>query len=496
MNRLMVHEAQAIPAPNSVPLCVDMDETLLRTDTLLESILILIRTQPLSGLLVLFWALRGKAHLKHQVGKRIHLDPSTLLYNADVVSWLHEERRHGRKLLLVTGADRTIAEPVADFLCLFDAVISSDLATSLTGEAKGAALSERFGTGGFDYAGNSFPDLKVFRESRAAVLVNASESLVRETAKVCHVERIFPRRPLQWSLLGRELRVYQWVKNILVFVPVLTSHQFLRPNVILRSVLMWLAFSLCSSAVYVINDLMDLESDRLHVEKCRRPFASGDLPLRWGLILAPGLLLGGFGVAAWLGAGAIAVLCAYCLISIVYSTTLKRWPLVDVFTLSLLYSSRIWAGHAATGIPYSPWLLSFAMFIFLSLAFSKRVSELRALERKGGDNAPGRGYGVADTFQLTVFGVNSGFIASLVLTLYINSASVTLLYRRPILLWTLCPIVLYWICRVWMLAHRGEMNEDPIWFAIRDPVTYWLGLAATAVLFLATTDWLTAVAPL
>jgi 4-hydroxybenzoate polyprenyltransferase len=494
----MIQEANpAVPPPApplpQVPLCVDMDGTLLRTDTLIESVLMLIRRQPLTAVLALVWARRGKAYLKHQIAQRIHIDPAFLPYNQEVLLWLQQERLRGRQLLLVTGAERAIAEPVADFLCLFDAVISSGEETNMTGAAKRTALTERFGSGGFDYVGNSYPDLKVFRESRAAVLVNASASLVRDASRSCAVERVFPRKKFGWRTIGRALRVHQWVKNLLVFVPVLTSHNMLDGRIVLRSLLLWLGFSLCTSSVYILNDLIDLEVDRRHPTKKNRPFASGELPLQWGLYRAPMLALAGFGIAAWLSVGTLAVLALYFATVIVYSTTLKRHALVDVFTLSMLYTTRIWAGHAATGIPLSPWLLSFSMFIFLSLAFSKRVSELRALEEKGSGPPAGRDYRVDDTVQLTICGISSGFVASLVLSLYIDSATVVRLYQRPVVLWALCPIVLYWICRVWMLACRGEMNEDPIWFAIRDRVTYGLGLTAALILLLATKDWLPAI---
>jgi 4-hydroxybenzoate polyprenyltransferase len=450
----------------------------------------MIREQPLSVFWLLAWIFRGKAFLKYQVARRAQLDPASLPYNQDLLSWLQQERGGGRKLLLVTGAERAIAEPVADFLRLFDEVMSSDGETNLTGAAKGAALAKRFGQGGFDYVGGSYPDLKVFRQSRSAILVTASASIVRDTAKLCPVERVFPSPRFRWSTALRALRIHQWVKNLLVFVPVLTSHNILNGPILLRSVLMWLGFSLCASGVYVLNDLMDLDADRRHVTKRRRPFASGELPVLWGLVLAPLLILGGAAITAMLPTGALIVLGVYCATSIFYSTTLKRRALVDVFTLSLLYTSRIWAGNAATGIAYSPWLLSFSLFLFLSLALSKRVSELHVLAQNHVERAAGRGYLAEDALQLTIFGVSSGFVASLVLSLYINSTSVTLLYERPILLWILCPMVLYWICRIWMLAHRGEMNEDPILFTIRDPLTYWLGMAAFVILLVATKDWI------
>lgn len=480
---------QAVSSP-SVPLCVDLDGTLVKTDTLAESVLCLIRLRAWYLFLLPLWLLRGKAHFKEQVSRRVQLDPGMLPYNEDVLQWLREERLGGRQLLLVTGATRKVAEPVADLLCLFDAIISSDSRTNLTGSAKGQALSERFGDGGFDYAGNSGEDLKVFRKSRSAVLVNASSSLVRDTSRVCPVERIFPRPRFSWAAAFRSLRVYQWVKNLLVFVPMLTSHNLLNAPMAGRSAIMWLAFSLCASGVYIANDLLDLESDRRHKTKRRRSFASGDLPITWGFALAPVLFLGGFGIAAaLLPAGTLVVLACYCAVALYYSTSLKRQPLVDVFTLAMLYTVRIWAGHQATGIAYSPWLLSFALFIFLSLALNKRVSELHRLGLDGAAQAAGRGYRADDALVLSVFGVASGFISTVVLSLYINSAAVVLLYRHPILLWLLCPMFLYWICRIWMMEHRGEMHEDPIWFAIRDRVTYKLAAAAILVLLLATKDW-------
>ena len=475
--------------PQQVPLCVDMDGSLVKTDTLVESVLSFLRQRPLSVGRVIGWALRGKTVLRHRLAECIQLDPQRLPYNEEVLVWLREQRAAGRQILLVSGADKAVAEPIADFLHLFDAVISADESRDPSGSAKGDVLRERFGPRGFDYVGNSYQDLKVFRESRATILVDPSQGTARQAAKVCSLQHVFVRPSPSWRALVRALRVYQWVKNLLVFLPLIAAHQILNLELAARSAWMCMAFCLCTSGVYVFNDLMDLESDRLHKTKRNRPFASGDLSVLFGLALAPTLLLCGFALAALLSGEAPLVLASYGGLAILYTTVLKRRVLVDVFALSTLYTIRIWAGGAATSIPLSPWLLSFALFIFLSLAFAKRVSELQALEARGLPAAAGRGYLVTDASQLTIFGVASGFIASLVLSLYIDSSTVVRFYERPIFLWALCPIVLFWICRVWMLAHRGELDEDPITFTIRDPVTYWLGVTIALVLLVATKDW-------
>jgi 4-hydroxybenzoate polyprenyltransferase len=300
--------------------------------------------------------------------------------------------------------------------------------------------------------------------------------------------------PPLWISLLRALRVHQWTKNLLIFVPLLTSHRILERDVAIHGLLMFLAFNLASSAAYIANDLLDREADRLHPEKRQRPFASGDAPVWAGLLAAPILLLAALAIAIALPRGALVVLAAYAALSLCYSLFLKQRVLLDVFTLSVLYTLRIVAGHESTAVAYSAWLLSFSMFIFLSLALAKRVSELHNLRDQGWPSdlpaerfrfAAGRGYHTGDLEQLNAFGVSSGFIAALVLALYINSNAMVVLYDRPLLLWLLCPMMLYWICRIWILASRGEMKEDPISFAVQDGQTYWIGAVGLAVLVLA-----------
>jgi len=291
--------------------------------------------------------------------------------------------------------------------------------------------------------------------------------------------------PPLWIGLARSLRAQQWTKNLLIFVPLLTSHRIVEREVAIHGLLMFLAFNLASSAAYIANDLLDREADRRHPEKRLRPFASGDAPVWSGLVAAPILLLAALAISLALPLGSLLVLAAYGTLSLCYSLFLKQRVLLDVFTLSVLYTLRIVAGHESTGVVYSAWLLSFSLFIFLSLALAKRVSELHNLRDRGLQAAIGRGYHTGDLEQLNAFGVSSGFIAALVLALYINSSAVVPLYSRPLLLWLLCPMILYWICRIWILASRGEMKEDPIAFAVRDGQTYLIGVVGLAVLVLA-----------
>ncbi|HEV8146624.1 MAG TPA: UbiA family prenyltransferase [Bryobacteraceae bacterium] len=282
----------------------------------------------------------------------------------------------------------------------------------------------------------------------------------------------------------RALRVHQWVKNLLVLAPVVSSHQLARTEVLEKAGIMLLAFCLCASGAYLVNDLADVDSDRQHPVKKSRPFASAALPPAFGYVMGPLLMLGGIALGLLLPREALSVLIAYCAITLIYSLWLKTKALMDVFVLAALYTLRVVGGGVACGIELSSWLLSFSMFTFLSLGFCKRAAELHNLAGRGEDAAQGRGYRSTDLPQINAFGVASGFLATLVLTLYMNSDQIRVLYARPWLVWLLFPLMLYWITRMWILCWRGEMNEDPVWFAVRDPAT-WLIVAASGVVLYA-----------
>ena len=438
-------------------------------------------------LVIPIWLLQGKAKLKRNIAERVTVNASALPFNTDVLEWLREEKARGRTLVLATASDQILAERVSDHLGLFDSVLASNGTANVKGSAKLEQIQERFGHS-FDYAGNSMADLPIWKGSRGAILVNASAETAKAAEKEARVVRVFKSHNSAAKLVIRELRVYQWIKNLLVFLPLLTSHQIGRFDLFRNACICFLSFSLTASSVYILNDLADLESDRLHLRKRRRPFASGELSLVYAFVLTPLLLLGGFGLTALLPAASFWVLALYFGLTLLYSFWLKRKLLVDVFSLAALYTLRIIAGQAAYGIEISSWLLSFSMFIFLSLGFSKRASELHNAQQGGASENARRGYRISDLPQVNVLGIAAGFSASLVLTLYMNSDNVRMLYKHPDLLWLLFPLVLYWISRIWMLTWRGAMNEDPILFAAKDRITRIVVALAACLMFLATRD--------
>ena len=469
-----------------VPLCVDLDGTLIHSDLLLESFLLLIKRNPLYLLLVPLWLLGGKARLKREIASRVTLNGAALPYAAPFLDWLRVQKRAGRALWLVTASDSRLAQAVADHVGLFDGVLSSDGQTNLSGRNKAAELVKRFGEKGFDYCGNEAVDLKVWPQARAAVVVHGGKALESRARAVTQVAATFAPQPTTLRVVTKALRVHQWAKNALIFVPVAAAHVLGDTAVLLHALIAFVAFSLCASSVYLLNDMLDLESDRQHHSKCRRPFAAGTLSLLFGLIAAPLLLLVAFGLALLLPVKFLGVLVAYYVVTLAYSFLLKRLVMIDVLTLAGLYTVRIVAGAAATDTPLSFWLLMFAIFIFLSLAIVKRYAELHAMRVQGKDKASGRGYQVDDIHLLQSLGTASGYLSILVLALYVNSPDIARLYTQPKLVWLLVPVMLYWISRIWMETYRGRMDDDPLVYALKDRTSLATGVAAAVVLWAAT----------
>jgi 4-hydroxybenzoate polyprenyltransferase len=474
------------PTNSSVPLAVDLDGTLIHSDMMWESFARLLREKPWLVLATPFWCWLGRAHLKQQLARHVTVDATTLPYSAEFLEWLRLQKSGGRKLVLATASDLKMAEPVARHIGLFDEVMASDGKINLRDNAKLAALTARFGERGFDYAGNSSVDLDVWKGSHAAVVVNGSDNLVERARGKTTVAEVFPSRHSLFRQFMQCLRPHQWIKNLIVFVPLLTAHQLSDHTVTLQATVAFVCFCLCASAVYLLNDVLDLDADRHHPTKRNRPFARGTLPLQVGLFGGPLLLLVALGIALTLSIGFAAVVAAYFITATAYSLRLKQIALVDVFCLAGLYTARLIAGHVATGIAWSAWLLVFSMFIFLSLALMKRFQELQSVRQQNGLAIKGRGYTAGDLELVTTLGLVSGFIAVLVLALYVNSDQVAKLYAHPTRLLLVCPLLLYWIARVWFLTHRGQMHDDPTAFAFNDWVSYAIGVATLAVMWLAT----------
>ena len=466
----------------AVPLCVDLDGTLVRSDMLVESVLALLKQNPLYVFALPFWLLRGRGHLKHEVARRALPDAATLPYDKRVRELVQSEGAR-RPVVLCTAADRAIADAVASHVGGFSAVMSTDRAANLSGRNKADALVERFGERGFDYVGNERRDVAIWRHARRAIVANAGAGVAARAAHVCGAVDVLAREQRGLRTWLQALRPHQWLKNVLVFVPLLSAHMVTDPLAVARAVAAFVIFGVCASGVYVLNDLFDLEADRRHPRKRNRPFAAGNLPLAGGFVLALLLTLVAFAAAGALAPRFALVLLGYYVLTLAYSLRLKQIAMLDVLVLATLYTVRIVAGTVAIHVQFSFWLLAFSMFLFLSLALVKRYTELGARRQLASGTAPGRGYVAGDYELLASLGGASGYLSVLVLALYINSTASAELYRRPYFLWLLCPLLLYWISRTWIIAHRGNMHDDPVVFAARDKVSMvWLVLAAIVVL--------------
>jgi 4-hydroxybenzoate polyprenyltransferase len=464
---------------DSQVVAVDLDGTLTLTDTLHESVMTLVRSKPYFLLLLPFWLFKGIPFLKLKVAEHSELDVTTLPYNQPLIDWLKEEKLRGKKIVLSTAANEKIAEAVVRNFDLFDAYIASDSKTNLKSVRKREALLERYGVEGYDYAGNSNDDLEVWAGASNAIVVNASESVVSKASKLTSVRQVFRSERAGFAIWVKALRVHQWLKNLLLFVPLLAAHQINNAQSLGLVVTAFLSFSLCASSVYITNDLLDLESDRNHPRKRFRPFASAKLSILHGVFVAPLLIATSFLLGAVVGFDFLIVLLVYLVLTVTYSFVLKRLVLVDCLTLATLYTMRIIAGAAAVSVSLSFWLLAFSIFIFLSLALVKRYAELLVQSREGKNSAHGRGYLVTDAPLLQALGVSSGYISTLVIVLYLRSENVMSLYAQPLAVWLLIPILLFWLSWVWLKSSRGEMHDDPIVFAAKDKTS--LSVAAITV---------------
>ena len=455
------------------PLVVDLDGTLIYTDLLIESFLGLIKKNPLRIISVFFWLLQGKVTLKRGIAELVTIDVTVLPYNQEVLAYIKAEKAKGRKLVLATASVEKYANQVGEYIGLFDEILATTATTNLSGSNKRAKLVELYGDKGFDYIGNATPDIDVWKGAQNAIVVSSSDELESKASSVATVSHRIRVETPGIKTYVKALRLHQWLKNCLILVPLLTAHKFLEPMLVLQAIGAFFAFGFCASSVYLVNDLLDLEDDRHHKTKCKRPFASGAIPILNGIILTPVLLLLSLLIGLLLPSNFLVVLAVYYVVTTAYSFSLKKKVLIDVIVLATLYTIRIIAGAATIGVMPSFWLLAFSLFIFHSLALVKRCTELYGLKEEAektgrATQVRGRGYTVSDIGLLYTMGTTSGFMSVLVLALYVNSENVKQLYVTPEVIWLLCPIMLYWISRVWILTDRGNMNDDPIVFALKD----------------------------
>jgi 4-hydroxybenzoate polyprenyltransferase len=467
-----------------VPLIVDLDGTLIKSDLMVESVFQLLRRNVLFLFWMLIWTARGKAYLKEKVARRVQIEPFNIPFNRKFVSFLKQEVERGRPLYLATASDARLAVPIAEHFGLFQKVLASDGRINLAGMKKLKAIQEATQDGPFDYAGNARVDVPIWQRARRAIVVNPGFGVERAARRCSEVAAVFEDRPAGLRVYLQAIRVHQWLKNMLIGVPLLTSHSWNNLPAVLSLLGAFLSFSLSASAMYLLNDLLDLSADRHHPRKSRRPLASGDLSLVPAIGLMIGLMAAGLALAAVVSPEFLLILLLYVGLTVSYSLYFKTLVLIDVIVLASLYTLRILAGTAAIGVVLSYWLFAFSMFLFLSLALVKRCSELQSMREKGLDNASGRDYRVTDLSILSGMGVAAGYLAVLVLALFVNSPHDLAHYSHPNRLWLLCPLMAYWVSRLWIKTSRGEMHDDPLVYSIRDKAS-WVIMSAMAAIALA-----------
>lgn len=455
-------------SPNlNLPLVVDLDGTLTPTDTLIESLVKVLKQSPFGLIRIFLWLLKGRAEFKEKIASRVSMDGALLPYRLSLLDYLRDERLRGRRIVLATAAHRSIADSVASHLGLFDQVLATENGLNLKGEAKLKAIQENVGIR-FVYAGDSRADLPIWMAAQAAVLVNVSAGTAAVVRKSVQIELEIRDGEAEFNVWLRALRVHQWLKNLLLFVPALTAFSFLEVSRVIPVVVAFFSFSFAASATYIMNDLWDLDNDREHPRKRLRPFASARISIPKGLAVAGGLLcLSVFlsiSVSPWFSL----MLLLYLILTSAYSWVLKEYVLIDVLMLAMLYTHRILAGSLAVAVVPSSWLTAFSVFMFLSLALVKRCAELVALKQAGAKATRGRDYRVSDLVVLWPLGVCAALAAVVVFGLFISAPETLARYGFPQMLWFVALGLIYWLARLWIKTARGEMHDDPVIYAIKD----------------------------
>ena len=470
------------------PLFVDLDGTLIKSDWMLEAILAMIRVNPISIFRIAIWLAKGRSNLKRHLAEAVLVDIPSLPANHEFLEFLKQEKSKHRELILISASDQKAVSAVSEHYDLFDAAIGSDGTINLKSGAKLTRIREYIKDGDFSYAGNSDADFTVWQEAEEIIVVNAESSIAKKAKSLTTQQRPlleFDKPPSLLPRLLKAMRLHQWLKNFLVFLPLILSHRLGETDLIILTVLAFISFSLCASSVYFVNDMLDIESDRQHNSKSKRPFAAGTLPLQYGVLGAPLLFLLSLGFASLVGTQFFAVLMGYWLITCLYSLYLKRLYLLDALTLSLLYTLRIIAGSAAIAITTTTWLIAFSGFLFLGLALLKRTTELRNLVMGGQVTTRGRDYSTDRLRVVTVLGVMSSAASILVFMVYINASNITYLYDRPVLLWAICPLIIAMLAGVWCKAYAGTLDEDPVLFASHDRLSQIMLILSGTILWLA-----------
>lgn len=463
-------EGEKIQEEKQIPLCVDLDYTLLTTDVLAEQIVRFVRKNPLNIFKIFWFLLSGKQNLKRKLNERVEISPDELPFRKETLDFLNAEKKKGRKLILITASLYHIGRKVNEYLGIFDEVYGSQNDTNLRGKNKAKFLVETFGEKGFDYLGDSRHDVPIWKRANKSFIVSNSPTLVRKVAKFKNFGGQIRVPKISLKAIIKQLRVHQWTKNFLVFTPMIMAHSFAQEKLTL-ALIAFLAFCAIASSVYVLNDIFDLQSDRKHPSKAKRPLAGGSITIVQAIAIAVLLLLLGLLLSFSLSSQFLFIAIFYILLNLLYSFYFKGIYIVDIFLLTFFYSIRIYAGGIATQTPVSKWLLAFSVFFFLSLASLKRYAEVVNLNASLSNIHLDRPYTLSNSILTLLIGVASGFASVLVFILYINSDVVVQFYKSPKFLWLLAFALLYWLLFLWNLAMKGEMHYDPIAEALTNKIS-------------------------
>ena len=472
-----------INSKENTPLFVDLDGTLLKTDILFEEILILLKRNIFYCLALLFWLARGRAYLKFQLSKRVDMPVESLPVNTEFLRYLHMQKKENRELILISGSNQKSVDEVNNHMKLFDSTFGSDENVNLTSRAKLKKIEMLTKGKPFSYAGNSREDTVIWNKASQAVIVNCKVKTIN-SKNFKNVLSFAPPEPALGQLF-RSVRPHQWLKNLLVFIPLILSHQLSNTGLISVLLVTFISFSLCASSVYLMNDLFDLSHDRNHLTKFNRPFASGSLSVVTGLIAAPCLFVLGAITAVYLPINFLIIFLIYGLINFAYSFHLKNIFMLDVVILAFLYTLRIMAGAESIEVQTTSWLLGFSFSLFLGLALVKRVAELFNIISAGKTKIEGRAYHKEHMNFLKYTGIFSSAIAIGIFAFYITDPKTTELYAEPLILWAIFPLISYLLFRIWKTALRGEMSEDPVLFALTDHISQIIVACCGVILWLA-----------
>lgn len=468
---------------DQLPLCVDLDNTFIKTDLSHEALFKLFKKSPLKSIFFLFSFYRNKADAKTYLSQQITIDTDSIPLNDEVVTYCESEHRTGRKIHLVTGSHEDFANKIAKRFKFFHEVHATKNNMNLIGQDKAAYLIERFGKAGFDYIGDSADDLHVWKQSKNALIVCGKRN---KRGKLPNLTKYFFTNKNHISSILKALRPQQWIKNVLIFVPIFLAHRFNDLNLLINAAIGVLAFSLMASSVYLMNDLSDIESDRQHHKKKSRPLASGDISVACGVAIFALCFSTSLLISSVLGIIPFMLLLLYFILNVGYSFSWKKIALLDVFLLTAFYLLRIAFGSGISDIIISPWMRAFSFFLFLSLGFLKRYSEVfNSFHREGRAQIPGRGYNLSDLSVLFSFGSLVGFLSVLVFCQYIFQSNTVKLYTSPDWLWAAAAIIMYWLSSVWFRATKGKVNDDPVIFILKDKQSLTLGFIFLSLVFLA-----------